>query len=138
MTHSDFVQALRDAADFFKARPELGTPTTARLEYGFYGHFGPNLDTTVDSKDGLAKFAHIVGGELKKDADDRYYRLIADRGNFSVKAVAYRNDVCERVQVGTKIEPEHVIPAQEEQIVPEREVPVYEWHCPSLLAEAQK
>ena len=132
MEHTEFVKALRNAADFFEARPELGVPYEAdHLSFGFYGAVdGISLDSTR----GLAAFVRIVGGKIEKEEDDSFYKLNAHKQGFSVRAVAYRSAVCEKVKVGTKVEPEHVIPAQEETIVPEREFPVYEWRCPSIMA----
>ena len=130
MDHSEFVNGLREAADFFEARPELGVPSCSS-SFTFYGDINGK---TIDSKEGLAEFVRIVGGHIDKTADDDFFRLRADRGSFSVRAVAYRNQVCERVQVGTKIEPGHVIPAQAETYVADREVPIYEYRCPSILS----
>ena len=130
MTHAEFVQGLRNAADFFETREEMGVPSTS-LDFCFAGQVNGKR---VDSKEGLAEFARIVGGHIEKNADETFYTLVADREGFRVRALAYRSQVCERIQVGTKIEPEHILPAQEQQIVPEREVPIYEYRCPTILA----
>ena len=45
-----------------------------------------------------------------------------------------REQVCERVVVGTKIEPEHSVPAAPEQVVPARTIELVEWRCGSLLS----
>ena len=132
MTHAEFVQRLRNAADFFGTREEMGVPSfPLDLDFCFAGQVNGK---SVDSKEGLAEFARIVGGHIEKNADESFYTLVADREGFRVRALAYRSQVCERIQVGTKIEPEHILPAQEQQIVPEREVPIYEYRCPTILA----
>ena len=133
MEHAAFVKALRDAADFFEARPELGVPY-GDPEFTFCGFIGGK---SIDSKEGLALFVKSVGGRVDKEGDDYLLTLRAKRQGFSVRALAYREKVCERVLVTTKTEPAHVLPAQpatEEVFVPRREVPVYEWRCPSILA----
>ena len=126
---SEFVQGLRDAADFFESHLALGVPYEETLTFHYYGQVA---GTSVDSIGGLNLFARIIGGHLDKSGDDTFYRLTADRGAFKVTVTACRNAVCERVVVGTKIEPAHVIPAQPETQVPERIVEVYEYHCPTL------
>src|SRR5665213_2472267 len=121
---SEFVKGLRDAADFFESHLALGPPYEAigAVKFNYYGSVA---GVSIDSIGGLNAFATIVGGRIDKSSDDSYYRLTADRGSFVVTATATRSAVCERVMVGTKIEPAHVIPAQEEQTVPERQVEIY-------------
>jgi hypothetical protein len=135
MKHAEFVQSLRNAADFFEARPELGVPSCSEQNYNFCGDINGK---SLDSRAGLAEFIRLVGGRIDKDEDDYWYRLVSWQHGFSVRALAWRSAVCEQVKVGVKIEPAHVIPAQEETEVPEREVPVYEWRCPSLLAPEEE
>jgi hypothetical protein len=131
MTSAEFVQGLRDAANFFETHSELGPPHED-LHFHFYSRVGPFY---ADSKEGLAFFAKSVGGHLDKTgSNENFFRMKSDRGTFSVSIVSTRNSVCERIKVGTKIEPAHVVPAQEETFVPEREVPIYEYRCPSILA----
>jgi hypothetical protein len=132
---SEFVQGLRDAADFFEAHLALGLPNEYDVAFHYYSQVA---GVSVDTIGGLNLFASIVGGHIKKDADESYYRLTADRGSFKVIAIAMRNNVCERVVVGTKIEPAHVIPAQPETEVPERVVEIYEYHCPTLTKPLPK
>ena len=129
MTMQEFIQGLRNAADFFEAHPEIGMPGEPCFSY-----YGDVNEKSVDSREGLAEFARIVGGRIDKDASDHYLTLTAKKRGFTLRAVAIRSQVCQQVAVGTKIEPAHTIPAQAEMTVPEREVPVYEWRCPSILA----
>jgi len=134
---SEFVQGLRDAADFFESRLALGVPYEGQGVPTFH-YYGQVAGVPVDSVGGLNLFAGIMGGRLDKSADEVYYRLTADRGTFKVEATATRNSVCERVVVGRKTEPAHVIPAQAEQHVPEREVEIYEYRCPTLTKPLRK
>lgn len=134
MTNQEFVSGLRNVADFFETHPELKAPYEVtrgeKLTVGFFGEITDDLD--IDSKEGAAAFVRIVGGRIKKDANDSHLILVADKGSFAVRAVASRDALCERVQTGTRIVPateETFIPAQ-----PEREEPVYEWRCNSILA----
>ena len=132
MEHSEFVQVLRNVADFFEARPELGVPTRykfCKLDFIYSGKIGAFL---VDSKEGLAEFARLVGGKLDKEGDDSFFRLIAEREGFSITALAYRNSVCEKVAVGEKLVEGR--PAEYREATDDHMEPVYEWRCPSILA----
>ena len=136
MTKADFIQMLRDAANFLESKPELPNPDsvyfTEKLELLYLGNCGT---FRADTPEGVAQFARIVGGKLTKTGDDDFFGLRAERGNWFIEARSYnREKFCERVQVGTKIEPAHIVPARKEEIVPEREVPIYEWRCKPILA----
>ena len=100
----EFVQSLRDAADFFESHAALGVPYegTGPLVFHYYGSV---VGVSVDSINGLHAFVSIVGGHIDKDSDESYYRLLSDQGSFKVQITANRNSVCKRVVVGTKIEP---------------------------------
>jgi len=137
MTHQEFVQSLRNAADFFEARPELGLPTTD-LQYSFCGLIA-GLES--DSREGLAAFARICGGRIEKETTEDFFKLVSKQDGFVVKAVAYRKAVCQRVQIGTKVEPEQIIPAikaKPKEVIPAREVAIFEWRCPRILSEAEE
>ena len=129
MEHAEFIRGLRNAADFFEARPELGLPYQAN-EFRFYGTV---CGLPLDSRESMVAFAKIAGGRTDKEESDNLYYLTAKRDGFSVRAAGYRAHICEKIEVGVKIVPAHIIPAQKEQLVPEREVPIYEWRCPPLL-----
>jgi hypothetical protein len=134
MTHAEYVAALRRAADFLEAHSELGVPTTP-LEFTYAGYVA---STSVDTQAGLARFIQIVGGKIEKHITDMFYKLESKQNGFTVNALAYREKVCHQVQVGTKIAPAVTIPATPEQVLPEREVPIYEWACPESLLAAEK
>jgi hypothetical protein len=135
MTNETYVRGLRDAADFFEAHPQLGIPST-ELKFSYVGQLGDS-GLTVDSKEGLAFFARVVGGRLDKEETDDFYRLVAKpTSNFSVEALAYRRCVCDQVQVGEKEVPDMIVPAveaQPETFVPAHKEPIMEWRCPVLL-----
>lgn len=145
MTNAEFVAGLRELADFFEARPELAPP------YGidnlnYYGYVDEDCQHTVDSKTGVAFFVKTVGGKITKSADSSFFRMSRKVGPFSIVAISNRESICERVKVGERIEPERIIPAQPEQHIPAKEeefipsskVDVYEWRCPSILAEKEE
>lgn len=62
-------------------------------------------------------------GTFTKTADDNYFNCTRNfDGGVKIQVYIARSQLCEKVQVGTKIIP--AVPAQ-----PEREAPVYEWRC---------
>lgn len=130
MTHTEFVQGLRNAADFFEARPELGIPSLEPLSFRFYGNINGK---SVDTKEGLAEFVRIVGGKIEKSGDEDFFRLTACRDGFTVTAVAYRSGVCENVVVGEKLVEGR--PAEYREATVDHMEPVYEWKCPTLLSD---
>lgn len=130
MKHTEFVQGLRNAADFFEARPELGIPSSDPLYFRFPGNINGK---SVDTKEGLAEFVRIVGGKIDKKVDDSFFQLIANRDGFTVTALAYRSGVCEKVVVGEKLVEGR--PAEYREATVDHMEPVYEWKCPTLLSD---
>ena len=95
-----------------------------------------------DDKAGVETLVRLLPHPLDKFSDgvDHFDNIGVDvRGGSEnavwVRASINRYKTCHKVQVSTKVEPAHVIPAHDEIVVPEREVPVYAWHCPPLLGE---
>ena len=125
----NYVTGLRAAADFYEQHPEIVVPSeTAITNY------------RVDSKE-EARLVIKAVGTCQKKYDEYNFTVVKEiTPNFNLRFVFLRDTVCEKVIVGTKVVPEHVIPAEparEEKFVPRREEPVYEYRCPSILADAQ-
>jgi len=121
----DLVDGLRKMADFFEAHPEIECPYS--VQANVYGA----------SKESLQAFAKAAG-RVDKDAVGSTFWL---RKKFSQKVQldfnAQRDEVCEQVQVGTKM-----VEAQPERIevheaVEAHEEPVYEWRCGSILQSSE-
>lgn len=128
MERSVAIQAFRDFAAFLETHPEIPIPHS-RIEYFAW------VDDN-NAKAHMAQIAAIPGGWVKDvQTDSRTFRLERQFGPIHLSVAGWRNRVCERKLVGTQIEPEHVIPAREEERVPAREVPIYEWNCPKLLED---
>src|SRR5207249_1104216 len=105
-----YIQGLRDIADFFESRPDLPIP-----DCGEDFHIWEKSLTTARER-GLQ-----MSPCEKKYIGDSYFELLRQFGPHTVRCVWDRDDVCERVQVGTKHVPEYVVKAHDE--------PVYEWNC---------
>ena len=121
----EFVESLRNLADFFEQHEEIRLPLTTHITVF------PNYS---ESKQQFRDFCRAIGGKIEKQFGDDVMYADKPFGNlFILRFMAYRDAVCERVVVGTK-----VLPATEERIVPaepEREVEIVEWRCGSVLAE---
>jgi len=120
MENHEFINALRELADFYEARPDMELPIS--LEISLY----------PSGKQGMAKVARQMG-KCEKVADGMFFRVKRFFGPIQLVAIEYRSMVCEKVTVGKKIVPETVIPAREAQVIPEHEEEVVEWRCPELL-----
>lgn len=123
-----FIEGLRKLADLYLAHPELELP-----EY-----FSPFTIFNVRKAD-LPKVARIFGS-LEKRYDESSFRLRKDfGGGIILETYSSRESVCQRVKIGERVVPAHVVPAkpaEPELIVEEKTVDEYAWECPgdSLLA----
>ncbi len=120
------VYGLRQLADFIESRTDLPLPT-CRASLYLWGD---------DARPQLAGIARVLGTAAKK-ADEFYYGLTKDFGPVVLSVKASRENVCERVVVGTKTT-EYLVPPpgveMEKRIDTEE---IVEWICPpSILALA--
>lgn len=124
MTNQELVAGLRGLADFYEQNPELDLPN------GF-----DRLDVWLDKKNAASAILRLVhaAGKVEKVEYGEQLAFRTNVAGFNLDFNIAREVVCERVQVGTKVIPERIIPAQAEEIVPEHEEPVYAWECGSLL-----
>jgi len=120
MTNQEFVQALRDLADFYEARQELKLPTD------------PRFVLTPSGSEGIAQTARQLGNCVKS-TDSLFYRLKRSFGPIDLEAIEYRSQVCEQVVVGRRVVPATRIEAREAEVIPEHEEDIVEWRCPKLL-----
>lgn len=129
----EIVEGLRKMASFIEAS-DLQLPLPHNMDLPIYS--GSVTDPrgimhSMDSKVGMALIANMAGS-VDKEVDVSFFKLVKDfGGGVKLSWTAYRETVCERVVVGTK-----VVPAEPERLVaavPERTEEVIEWKCPSLL-----
>jgi hypothetical protein len=103
---ADFIQGLRECADFMERHPLIPTP---------YGHA---INAFVNTKEQLAAIARSTS--WAKGYDDNYFWLKKTfSGDITLEVNTNRERICRRVVVGTK-----VIPAQPEKVVEQ-----VEWVC---------
>lgn len=129
----DMVAGLRKMADWLESR-SIDLPIPSEMKGGAYsGQITDprGISHSLDSVVGMALIANLAG-EVDKDVDPNFFRLTKSfGGGVSVQWVAYRQNVCERVVVGTKVTPAQ--PARYVEATPEKVEEVVEWKCPSLL-----
>jgi hypothetical protein len=121
------ADGLRALADLIEANPQLN----ANLDriYGFH----PN---SAEAQAAIARAGLRHGAKVDKDVWEKQHNIVLKWGPVHVHALASRETVCERVQVGeekvtsTVPDPAVVVPTIE---VTET-VPVYEWRCAPILA----
>ena len=114
-----FSESLRALADLVE-KSEVLNVGKAFLAFNFF----------FDTKDEIAEQVRLLGGSWKKRYGDTFFSVDREVGCLGLSLNIYREKVCTRKQVGTRI-----IPASEEH-----EEPVYEWDCPQepLLVDASK
>lgn len=111
MTTRELVTSLRAVADLYEAHPDLPIPYLDPIH-------------AFMSKEEAPVIAHALG-RCEKIADDSFFRLRKKLGQLKLDFLVARDEVCERVVVGTKHVPALHIPAHEEDIV--------EWKCPKIM-----
>ncbi len=78
-------------------------------------------------------------GPGKKKYDDLFFAYVVEGDGFNLRFLEYRDKVCVKKVVGTKLVPEIVLEAREASVIPAHEEEVYEWQCPgSLLSPEQE
>jgi len=89
-----------------------------------------------DTKDEAAQMAKAMG-TCEKSYDDTFFRLIKKFGTVTLVGVFSRQQVCERVVVGTKeVEVEEADPvavAAIPKVKVKKQIEIVEWKCPENL-----
>lgn len=133
----ELASGLRALADMVEANPQ-------HADVFRYAFSTINVFTSDPAE--IAEIARIGrrhGAESKKDADDTYFTVELHWGRrVQLHVNARREEVCERVVVGTETVTKTVKDPALLEIVPDievtEEVEIVEWQCrPLLAAEAQ-
>lgn len=121
-----WVEGLRQLADFVEAHPEMPLPMSGATLY-LWG---------ADAKTELAALVRILGN-VEKEASESFFGVTRRFGPHALSVKASRENVCQRVVVGTKTETYQVPPEGIEMVERTRSVELVEWICPpSILALA--
>lgn len=124
---SERIAGLRALADLLEQHPELPLPGRDLRAYSM----------GEDERATLAAVARALPGRVTKDTTGLegelfqvYATLGGEEGGVIYGGVAYRESVCERRQVGTKVV-EREEPTETRTV--RETVPVYEWDCDPIL-----
>lgn len=133
--------ALRAIADMLDAQPELGNYT--RFASGINMIHVP-VSYLDDPRAAIAAFVRAGmahGASVTKRNDDKFGGAVLTWGPVSLEAFATREQVCERVVVGTKEITEEVPDPEALAAVPKvertRTEEIVEWRCQPLLAPSE-
>ena len=118
MRVDEYTKGLRELAGFIDEHIPAH-----ELDYGI------QINLFADTAESLLKKARSLGGAWKKEDKGQWFTLRRDFGPHHVDINIYRDEVCERVQVGTETI-EVPDPAAPKVTV---EQPIYEWRCPESL-----
>lgn len=125
---TQFVKELRSMADWFETNGE-DLPS-------FIFDLNVRLESWVSEKADMITAAKVLprgsnpGNPMTKNQTDFSYELTRKFGEFvQYRVWTSRDNVCERVQIGTKEEPVKTYVETGET----KEVPVYEWNCTDSL-----
>jgi hypothetical protein len=117
----EFVDGLRKMADFLEKNPDL-------IPWG-----GTSCFRNARTIDEFATLIKKTGGTWEKSADEIDMEMTQKFGPHRVTVYVPRNEVCERIQTGTRIE---TIPNPDFEVPTiTQEVPVFEWVCPPSVLE---
>ena len=124
MTNKEFVESIRALADFYEARPTLPAPYLN----------GGDISIFAKGKEEMAIAARLFG-KSTKEVDDSFFRIkrVEKIGVFTLQALEYRSQICERVVVGRETVEIRVPDTFKTEMVTRN---VVEWHCPKLLDDA--
>ncbi len=132
MSREAFIRELRELATIIEDNPDLNLPGHGKIDVDFWSPW--DLDGYMQDHKKMARtFKDAFGGRVEKEYDSYFIRLVAPFEQLKVQALFSRSDVCERTQVGTKIEEKNVLPEGVEYVVEKMEVPIYEWDCVGAL-----
>lgn len=127
---AQYIRGLRMLADLLEARPELLVP---------HGPLSVVPLGERESREQLAAWARALPGKKDKEINDRFANLVGSLRGLRIKVVAYRDEVCERVVLGTETVTEMVPDPEALTAVPQiaqvttREI--VEWVCRPMLAD---
>ena len=134
---TDLASGLRLLAIMIEENPEIAANFSHSLQWsGISVHL--NSSDRIAEMTNLGRIARRHGATTTKDVTESMHNLVCDFGGVKTKVLAYREEVCERVVVGTETVTKTVKDPEILATVPEvevtEEVEIVEWQCKPLLA----
>lgn len=128
---------LERLAAFVRANPDLADRIADQY---FLLYLMPKHDPRAAMAD-IARRARRAGATIRKDGDERYAKALLDFGGITLQVYAQRDQVCERVVIGTRqVEIEEPDPELLAKVPTVRRIATVEdveWRCTPLLAPAE-
>lgn len=117
-----FIKDLRAFADWLESNPDVPTPV-----------FPQRFDVFCLNKEQMVATCRAVGGKMKKGVTESFFYLRKDFRTIHYEVNALRDNICDKVVIGTR-----TIPAEPERTVtiaaqPERTEEITEWRCSEVL-----
>jgi hypothetical protein len=129
------AEKLHAAAALIEAHPDLPIPCVFAYSSSRTVEVTWQLmnddDNKADQRTAAAAIVKALGGKWTKEPWGDRFDMRTTRDGLKLEIFAHRDQVCERVVVGTETVVVPAVPAQPERIE-EREL--VEWRCESLLA----
>lgn len=137
MNHTELATnqaaGLRRLAELIEAHPEL----SANFRYTL-NTAGISVHLTSEDKAAqlgtIARIALRHGATVTKDITDTWHNLVLDFDGIRAQVLAYRDQVCQRVVVGTREVVEEVPDPDAPTIQRTRTEDIVEWQCSPILA----
>jgi hypothetical protein len=132
---AEYIAGLRMLADVLEANPHL------RLPYTGSDQGSPiNVMPHGDERQELADWARALPGKKQKKDRDAYFDLNAALRGLHITVICHRDEVCERIVIGThevvEEKPDPALLAEIPLVTVTRTEEIVEWRCTSILAEA--
>lgn len=135
---AEYIAGLRMLADLLEAHPDLvlpaGKDAFADLTVAIFGD---------DQREQMAAWTRALPGEKRKGQSGTNGDILTLNGQLRglhLRLICDRDEVCERVVVGTKTETKTVkdpaLLAEVPEVEVTEQVEIVEWRCTSILAGA--
>lgn len=136
------ADGLRALAAFIEANPQFADMFDTTFSYsGINAHISRFEDKAAVMGE-VARVAVRAGATVDKKINDQWHNLVVRFGAVKFEVLAYREEVCERVVVGTETVTKRVPDPARLAEVPEVEVTEtverVEWRCTPLLATTRR
>jgi hypothetical protein len=138
--HIEMAEALRALANMIEHTPEVADLLSYPIRYMNtpVSSSAPNQAAVLGT---FMRAANRHGAVIEKSGDDKWFHVTATWGPVTVHAYADRENVCERVVVGTETVTETVPDPDLLAQVPTIEVTttreITKWNCVPLLAASE-
>jgi hypothetical protein len=115
----EFAQKLLNLATWYASHPDAPAPTG-------------DVYFTIGQFSAKPEEMKAIGAGTK-EYDESFFRYNVKGDGFNLCFIEFRQRVCRKVVVGTKIVPAQTVPARPAEFIPEHEEEITEWECPGSM-----